>query len=630
MIAEVAHFFLILACALSLGQAVLTLSKSTINQSLQRKLAGGVFACLLVSFAGLVWVFATSDFSVVSVAQNSHTAKPFLYKIAASWGHHEGSLVLWSLILAGFGWWAARSTRLRIVGHHWVLGVQGALTAAFTSLTVITSNPFLRLDPPPLQGASLNPILQDPSLAFHPPLLYVGYVGFSIVFAYAIAALLTGRADADWARAVRPFALVAWSCLTFGIGLGSYWAYYELGWGGWWFWDPVENASLLPWLSGTALVHSLVVLQKRGLFAPWAVFLAIISFSLSILGTFLVRSGVLTSVHAFALDPVRGYAVLLIFLIFSGGALLLFGLQAHRLSSPQKAVQFSITSREGMMTLNTLMLAVLTFTVLVGTIYPLILEGLTGQTISVGPPYYHQVFTPISALILLILPFGMMTAWRRSGFVKTGPLWWAGLACAATLILGLGMFHVKHSVFLAAAVLGVWVIVVSVLDLLRRPVKTMGVWGMTLAHIGVGALCIGAVAENAFNGYMAKSLAVGERLEFDDYTLTLDGVSEGTAQNYMAMTGQVTVQRAGGGDVTLQPERRYYFVSGQTTTEAAIRPTPTHDLYATIGPVDVSDGTPRWSVRLAKHPMIPVIYLGFILMTLGGAMAAVRTIRGRA
>ncbi len=628
VIPEVSHFLLMMALVLSFGQAVAVFAPTSgaVVRG-QRVMATGLTAVLALSFLGLIWSFVTSDFSVRAVAENSHTAKPFLYKIAAAWGHHEGSLVLWVLILALFGWWVSRlraSDRFMQV----TMGVQGALILAFVALIVFTSNPFLRLDPVPLQGASLNPLLQDPSLALHPPMLYVGYVGFSVVFALAVAALVTGRADADWARLVRPVSLVAWSFLTLGIGLGSYWAYYELGWGGWWFWDPVENASLLPWLSGTALIHSLIVLQKRGLFAAWAVFLGIISFCLSILGTFLVRSGVLTSVHAFAMDPLRGYAVLLIFLLFAGGAFALYAVRAHRLSTGVEAPEFTMTSREGMMTINTVVLAVLTLTVLVGTLYPLLLEGLTGQSISVGPPYYNQVFTPISALLLLMLPVGSVMAWRHVG-ERPKRLWVPAVVvmlCGVLLTLWLGVAHLWP---IAGLVLGGWVVLCSVIDLWQRPVRTVGVWGMALAHIGVGLLAVAAVAETAFRDDITRPLAIGESLEIGPTQLTLRRVGEVDGENYVAMRGQVEATLRNGKQQTFWPERRYFPASAQTTTEAAIRTTPLGDLYVTIAEPKMRDGEAVWPVRVARHPMIPALYLGMLLMALGGGLAAYQTYRRR-
>ncbi|MDD3838480.1 MAG: heme lyase CcmF/NrfE family subunit, partial [Phenylobacterium sp.] len=504
MIVELGAFALVLGLALSIAQAA-TLALARMRRSAALAGAGegmalGAFLSLAVAFVALVWAFVVSDFSVANVAENSHTAKPLLYRIAGAWGSHEGSILLWCLALTGYG------AAVAGLGRHLpadlkasALAVQGLLGAVFLAYTVFASNPFLRLDPAPVEGRSLNPLLQDPALALHPPFLYAGYVGLSVVFSFAVAALIEGRVDAAWARWVRPWTLAAWSLLTLGITLGAFWAYYELGWGGWWFWDPVENASFMPWLVATALLHSAIVTEKRGALPGWTVFLALAAFSFSMLGAFLVRSGVLTSVHAFAVDPERGVLLLIILGIMAGGGFALFTWRAPSLTP---GGVFAPISRESALVLNNILLAAATATVLLGTLFPLIREAATGEAISVGPPYFNLTFTPLMAILLLLLPVGPLLAWKRGDALGAAQRLWAAAGLALAVALAVFALSEPKKAFGAMGMgLGAWLIAGAVAELAERgrafrvpAAETFrrlanlprGAWGMTLAHIGLG------------------------------------------------------------------------------------------------------------------------------------------------
>jgi cytochrome c-type biogenesis protein CcmF len=615
---ELGQFCLMLALGLAVTQVVVSVRPSPIGAALAARAHRLGFWAVAAAFVCLIVCAVVSDFSVSAVAQYSHTAKPLFYKISGVWGNHQGSMLLWVLMLSLFGLGVVRAS-LDMETRCYALAGQGALQTAFLLFIVGASDPLARVFPVPVQGDSLNPLLQDPALAFHPPLLYAGYVGFSAVFAMAAAALITGRVHADWARAVRPVALVAWVCLTLGIALGSYWAYYELGWGGWWFWDPVENASLLPWLSGTALVHALLITQRRGLFPGWTVFLALLTFSLSLLGTFLVRSGVLTSVHAFALDPARGYAVLAILGLFSGGGFVLFALRGADLDGADEP--FALSSREGLMMFNNLMLSAACFAVLIGTLYPLLLEGLTGRSISVGAPYFNAVFTPLMAALLLLIPIGLAAPWRHVRKPLSGHIRLLAGVLFAVFIIGVAVLGPHQAGTAFGLALGVWVIAGSVWDAVLRTRGGAG-WRLAtvavmVAHLGLGVFVIGAVAESAGRHEASTTMRIGQTVTVDHQVWTLESVGEVDGPNYVAARAVLR-----GPDGVVLPERRFYPASGQSTTEAAITSHLWGDRYVTIGEPQAGPGDDLvWPVRIARHPLILWVYLGCVLMALGGAVA---------
>ncbi|GBF58200.1 cytochrome c-type biogenesis protein CcmF [Candidatus Phycosocius bacilliformis] len=638
MIAELGHFFIFLALLASFAQAGTGLwaghARDGRFAAMARAATDVATLSILIAFFALMSAFIRSDFSVENVATNSHTLKPMLYKIAGTWGSHEGSMVLWCLISAGFGWMLAHASK----GLRWDLraravGVQGLLTAVMMAYLAFASNPFIRLDPAPLQGAGLNPLLQDPSLAAHPPFLYLGYVGSSVVFSLAVAALLEGRVDAAWARWVRPWALASWTFLTIGIALGSYWAYYELGWGGWWFWDPVENASFMPWLLGAALLHSAIVTEKRGALASWTVLLAILTFSLSLLGTFLVRSGVLTSVHAFALDPERGFIILMILAVFTGGALALFAWRGPSLGSDRGL--FAPISREGALVLNNLFLTVATATVLVGTLYPLLGEAVFKRALSVGPPYFNLTFTPLMALVLVALPIAPYLAWKRGDLVAVlQRLWVAGLITALALTLSWALMGGKALAAIGIG-LGTWLVCGSVAELLDRVrfgklpwpqvwqrVKGLqrAAWGMTLAHLGIGIFVLGAVSETSFRIEHTASLGLGESTRFAGRTVTLEAVTAEEGPNYYADRARLVV-KDGRAELILSPERRFYPAARMPTTEVALRSSLGGDVYAALGDPAEINGRMAWTVRLYWNPLVIAIFGGAFLMALGGAIS---------
>ena len=640
VIDEFGSFALLLAFALSLAQAGTSFAARVRRDATLRGAgegaAFGAFIAVAIAFAALMHAFVTSDFSVLNVADNSHTDKPLLYKVAAVWGSHEGSMLLWCLALTGFGAAVALFGRRLPSGlKALVIATQGTLGVLFIGYTAFASNPFVRVMRPPVEGASLNPILQDPFLAIHPPFLYAGYVGFSVVFSFAVAALIEGRVDAAWARWVRPWTLAAWSCLTVGITLGSFWAYYELGWGGWWFWDPVENASFMPWLVGTALLHSAIVTEKRGALAGWTVFLALAAFTFSMLGAFLVRSGVLTSVHAFAVDPRRGTILLIILAVAAGAGFSLFAWRAPQLRG--EGGLFAPVSREGALVLNNLFLAAATVTVLLGTLYPLIRQALTGEAISVGAPYFALTFAPLMAICLLILPVGPFMAWKRGDALGAVQRLWAAAALALLAAL-VGYFLLQPDKLFTAAglALGSWLIAGSLWELATR-VKTgvvparetlrrlaalpRGQFGMTLAHAGLGVFVLGAAFETSGRIDAAEALSLGQSLKVGAYVLTLKAVAPVEGQNYEAERATLSVQGPNGAAADVTPERRFYPANRQTTSKIAIERHGTSDLYVVVGDKRGTGGRPAWLIRAYWNPWARLIFGGPILMALGGLIS---------
>jgi cytochrome c-type biogenesis protein CcmF len=641
MIAETGAFLAILAAVLSLAQGVLGLGGGN-----KPSFSAAAAACaqlslglLALSFLALVSLFLTSDFSVAVVANNSHTLKPLIYKIAGTWGNHEGSMLLWCLISALFGALLA-TLRGGLSQGLWsrAVGVQGLVTLGALVYTLGLSSPFARLDPAPFQGGDLNPLLQDPALAIHPPLLYLGYVGLSVPFSLALAALMEGEANAAWAKALRPWTLVAWASLTVGIALGSYWAYYELGWGGWWFWDPVENASFMPWLAACALLHSAIVTERRGSLASWTILLAIIGFALALLGTFLVRSGALTSVHAFAVDPARGTAVLVLFSLAVGAGLSLYAWRAPTLMRP---AGFAAVSRESFLVLNNLGLAIAAGTVLIGTLYPLLIEALTGQLISVGPPFFDITFAPLMAVVLLALPVAPLLAWRR-GDVRTALrlLWPAGLAAGAAFGLGLLLVGGGFWTGLGLAV-AVWAMLGAFAYVYKRwgqggprtarrlATLPLAAWAMALAHFGVGVFTLGAVAETSFRTESAARLQPGETTTFAGRTVKLVDIVEVEGPNYYATRVRLEVTQ-GGRTVAAAPERRFYPAADRPTTEVAILNSLTGDFYIALGESSTSEsGALSYTLRLYQHPMVHLIFFGALLMALGGGLGLAALARQR-
>ena len=636
MVPELGHFALVIALALALAQAALAFTGAATGRAAllatARPVATGQFLFVLGAFAALAASFVASDFSVVNVATNSNSRLPAHYRFAATWGSHEGSMLLWTLMLAG--WTFAVATFSRQLPERFVarvLGVMGLVSAGFLAFMLLTSNPFERLIPPADDGRDLNPLLQDPGMVIHPPMLYMGYVGFSVAFAFAIAALLEGRLDAAWARWSRPWTTAAWCFLTVGIALGSAWAYYELGWGGWWFWDPVENASFMPWLAGTALIHSLAVTEKRGAFRSWTVLLAIVTFSLSLVGTFLVRSGVLTSVHAFATDPRRGVFILLFLVIVIGGSLALFAWRAPRVGLGSG---FAPVSRESLLLGNNVLLAVALAAVMLGTLYPLFLDALNMGKISVGPPYFDAVFFPLMAPAVFLMAIGPMASWKRA----TLPGLWVrlrlalGVSAVAALVLPfvLGRF----SLLIAFGLwLGLWVVAASLAQLVQRlsaapqaalraklAAQPLSWYGMTLAHIGVAVFILGVTIVKGYETERDLRMAPGDTVALGGYEFTFKGTKEVPGPNYAAMQAEFEVRPAGSPTVirTMRPEKRVYHASGQTMTEADIDTGLTRDLYVSLGE-PVGDGA--WGVRVYHKPFVDWIWGGCFLMALGGALA---------
>jgi cytochrome c-type biogenesis protein CcmF len=633
MTVEIGHFAMILALAMALAQSVLPLIGAQTGNaawmSLARPSARGQFLFVAIAYGCLTSAFINNDFSVLLAAQHSNSTLPLVFRITAVWGNHEGSILLWSLILSG--WTLAVSIFSKQLDERTVarvLGVMGLISVGFLLFTLTTSNPFERLLPGAPDGRDLNPLLQDAGMVIHPPMLYMGYVGFVVAFAFAIAALLSGRMDTAWARWSRPWTTVAWCFLTFGIALGSFWAYYELGWGGWWFWDPVENASFMPWLVGTALMHSLAVTEKRGGFKMWTALLAIIAFSLSLLGTFIVRSGVLSSVHAFATDPARGIFILAFLATVIGGSLALFAWRAPKVGA---GGSFEAVSRESMLLANNVLLVVAAAAVLLGTIYPLVIDALGMGKLSVGPPYFNAVFVPLMAPALFLMGVGPMTRWRQAGAMDLArKLRWAfGVSAASAVIAPFVLGHwtpmIGFGLLLAA-----WVASTAVLNLVTRVrehpagvatalAKQPGsYYGMLLAHFGVAVFIVGVTVVSGFNTETDVRMEPGETVTAGGNTFRMDDVRELRGPNYVSAQATITVTRDGKPVATLLPERRVYNVSRSPMTEVAIDRGFTRDLYVALG--EPVSGT-AWSVRVHHKPFVNWIWLGCLLMASGGLLA---------
>jgi len=636
MIPEIGHFALILALMLAALAASLPMIGAARGDgrliALAPPLAVGQLIFVALAFLALMQAFVVSDFSVSTVAANSHTAKPMLYKIAGVWGNHEGSLVLWVLILTLFGALVGLfGGSLPAAFRARVLSVQAMISVGFLLFMLLTSNPFLRLDPAPPEGNGLNPLLQDPGLAFHPPLLYLGYVGFSTAFSFAVAALIEGRVGPSWARWMRPWVLLAWMALTAGIALGSWWAYYELGWGGWWFWDPVENASFMPWLAGTALLHSTIVVEKRDALKRWTILLSILTFALSLLGTFLVRSGVLTSVHAFAVDPERGVFILALLAVAIGGSLLLYGWRAPGM---EEGGLFAPVSREGALVVNNILLSVATGIVLAGTLYPLFLDAMSGAKISVGPPFFNLTFTPLMVLVILFLGFGPLLAWKRGDLATAaGKLKWAAIGAMVAAAVGWIAFGAGPVLAFFGFALGGWLAIAVLTEIAHRTgfgrVPLDRAWrrarglgrahyGMSLAHLGLAVTVFGITASEAWTVEKLEVLSPGESVEIGEYRFTLQQIMPAAGPNYTAIRGQFDVFEGERLLTTLSPESRTYTTPPMQTTEAGIYPLVSGDLYAVIGE---SKGGEAWSARLYHKPLISWIWAGSLLMIAGGALS---------
>jgi cytochrome c-type biogenesis protein CcmF len=637
MIPELGHYALMLALGLALIQGTMpivgTRSNDAALMSMAAPAALAQFAFVAMAFGALAVCYVTSDFSVLNVYENSNSQMPLIYRLTSIWGNHEGSMMLWVTILTFFGALvAAFGTNLPVVLKANALAVQAWIAAAFQLFILMTSNPFLRIPDAPLEGRDLNPILQDPGLAFHPPMLYLGYVGFSIAFSFAIAALIEGRIDAAWARWVRPWVLGAWMCLTLGIAGGSYWAYYELGWGGFWFWDPVENASLMPWLAGTALLHSAIVMEKRGALKVWTILLAILTFSLSLIGTFLVRSGVLTSVHAFAVDPTRGIFILGILIIFIGGALALYAWRAPLL---KQGGLFAPISREGALVFNNLFLTTACATVFVGTLYPLALEALTGDKISVGPPFFDLTFGPLFIPLMAAMPFGPLLGWKRGDLVGAAQRLLAA-ALLATLATAAAFAIEQGGPVLAPFGVGVAIFVMAgaVTDFAERTLvfrvpfraalhRALGMprsaWGTTFAHFGMGMTLLGIVGVTAWGSERIAEIKPGDSLNIAHYRMTLDGTFNRAGPNYRDTVARFTVHRLNGELIgNMEPSRRAFPDREMATTEAALMSRGVSQIYVSIGDPNKDGSVP---VRLYFKPYVLMIWLGAVFMFIGGGFS---------
>ena len=633
MIPEIGHIALITAFVVALLQCVLSLwgahTQQTRLMAIAKPAAFAQFLMILLAFACLIYAFMNNDFSVLNVAENSNASLPMIYRICASWGSHEGSILLWALMLSAWGLAVACfSKNLPSYVLARTLGVMGFISSGTLLFTIATSNPFLRILPPALNGRDLNPLLQDPGMIIHPPMLYMGYVGTSVVFSLAIAALLSGKLDSSWARWSRPWITTAWCFLTIGIALGSAWAYYELGWGGWWFWDPVENASFMPWLLGTALIHSLAVTEKRGGFKMWTALLAILTFSMSLLGTFLVRSGVITSVHAFATDPTRGIFILVFLAILIGGSLTLFALRAPRASIGES---FDTVSKDSMLLANNILLLVSAFTVLLGTLYPLILDALGLGKISVGQPYFNAVFIPLMAPALFLMGVGPITKWRSAQPIELATqLRWAlaitviTSAIAAltmrswTALIGFGLF------------IAIWIVSATINNLIARlrlhpqgfltglKIQPMSYYGMVIAHLGVAVFVFGVTMVTGFEEEKDLRMQAGSTSELAGYQIRFDGVKEVLGSNYTAAQGQITISKDGQVLTVMQPEKRKYFSSEMLMTEAAIYSKVSGDMYISMAePVSKTE----WGVKVQYKPFVSWIWAGAFLIALGGFFA---------
>lgn len=641
MTPELGHFVLALALALALVQSTIPLFGAARGNLLwmrsARSTAFGQVVFVGLAFAALMRAFVVSDFTVLNVANNSHSLKPMIFKVAATWGSHEGSLLLWVFILTIFGAAvAAFGSKLPETLRARTLAMQAWISVGFLSFLLFTSNPFERVFPPPLDGADLNPLLQDIGLAMHPPLLYFGYVGFSIVFSFAAAALIEGRIDTAWARWVRPWTLAAWISLTAGIALGSWWAYYELGWGGWWFWDPVENVSFMPWLLGTALLHSAIVTEKRDAFKSWTILLAILTFSLSLLGTFVVRSGLLTSVHAFAVDPERGLYILGLLAISIGGSLALY---AWRAPMMEGGGLFKPISREAGLLLNNLILATATGTVLFGTLYPLFLEAVSGDKISVGPPFFNGAFVPMMLPLVFVMGLGPFLSWKRADLV--GVLqrvrFVVVLAVLATLAIWyfakggpvLAYLSILIALWLFFASLREWALRVRLFEVpLQESIRRArnlprAAHGMTLAHAGVAVLMIGMIGSSVWKSEEIAFVEPGTSVNFAGFDVTFEGVQRVRGPNYIADQGTLRVERGGSFVTALKPERRSYPVAQSTTTESAIRSTLAGDLYASITEpsLDEAEESGAWTLRILYEPFVGLLWLGAAMLVIGGSLS---------
>ncbi|HBH11270.1 MAG TPA: c-type cytochrome biogenesis protein CcmF [Gammaproteobacteria bacterium] len=633
MIAELGNFSLILALAMACIQSFFPIvGASQGNQtwmSLARPVARLQFLFVLIAFVLLVYLFLVNDFSIAYVANNSNTLLPWFYRFSAVWGAHEGSLLLWVLILNI--WTIAVTFFSRRLPEYFlsrVIGVMGAISIGFLMFMLFTSNPFTRLFPVPLDGADLNPLLQDPGLIIHPPVLYMGYVGFSVAFSFAIAALLAGNLDTTWARWSRPWTLLAWIFLTLGIALGSWWAYYELGWGGWWFWDPVENASFMPWLIGTALIHSLAATDKRGIFKNWTILLAICAFALSLLGTFLVRSGVITSVHAFATDPTRGIFILALLGFFVGGSLVLYAINAP---STERGGKFKLLSRETFLLLNSILFLVAMLTVLLGTIYPLIIEALDLGKLSVGPPYFNAVFVPIMSPLIIFVGLAVITKWKQDNFQKI--LKQLRILLVSSLLVGtcIGLIFFTNNQFksIAGIVAALWISSTTIYSLFIKiknkknklaalMIIPRSFYGMLIAHIGFAVCIVGITITSQHSIDVHKRMKINDTVEFADYKFYLKDLKTLSGPNYKATEAVVNVIKNEKLITTLRSQKRMYTVRNMPMTEAGIDAGFTRDIYMALGePLDDDS----WSIRLYHKPFVRWIWLGAILMALGGVLA---------
>ena len=631
MIVEIGHYALVLAFVLALFQATvpligMRLGDARLMQS-ARSVALAQFAFVVLAYAALTYAHVVSDFSLVNVYENSHSAKPLVYKISGVWGNHEGSMLLWVLVLSICGASVALFSRIMPEPlRAGALGVQGWIGAAFLLFVLATSNPFARFAEAPLEGRDLNPILQDPGLAIHPPLLYLGYVGFSVTFSFAAAALISGRIDAGWALIVRPWVLAAWMFLTLGIAMGSYWAYYTLGWGGFWFWDPVENASLMPWLAGTALLHCMSVMQKRDALKIWTIFLAILAFSLSLLGTFLVRSGVLTSVHAFANDPARGVFILAILVLFIGGALILFAVRANAL---QAGCVFAPVSREGALVLNNLVLTCACATVFIGTLYPLALEAVTGEKISVGAPYFNLTFIPLCLPLALAMPFGQQLAWKRGTLLGAAQRLTIAAGCAFVASAALALAKGGPVLSIIAAGLAIFLIIGSFADVIARSFRGPGhvlarafgmprsAWATSIAHAGMGLTILG-LASTGWGVEEIVRMQPGQAVAVGPYELTTTSIVPGKGPNF-EQTVAHTLIRAGGVTVAeIDPAQRFYPVRQMSRAEAGIATLGLGQVYMSVAEVN-HDGS--IDARLYWKPIVVLIWIGALVMTAGGLLS---------
>ncbi len=636
MIVELGHFALILALVLSFGQVTAAFTGVYFSwrdwQNFTMLVSVVIFLLLLSSFVSLAYSFIGSDFSVKIVAENSHSLKPLLYKISGTWGNHEGSMLLWVLILSLFGWLVvAFGSDLNLRFKSLVVGVQSSILILFLSFLIFTSNPFERLIPTPFDGKGLNPLLQDPGLAFHPPFLYLGYVGLSISFSFAIAALIEGKIDAAWAKWVRPWTLMAWIFLTIGIAMGSWWAYYELGWGGWWFWDPVENASFMPWLTSVALLHSSIVVEKRETLKNWTVLLAILAFSFSLIGTFIVRSGVITSVHAFATDPTRGVYLLGILVFVIGGSLILYAFRSSKISP---TVSFSFVSRESALVLNNLLLMVSAAIVFLGTIWPILMETFTGSKVSVGAPFFNLAFTPFMVILAMILPIGAVMPWRKGNIYNNSKPFFGVLVLS--VVLGAMVWSMQTGERFLAPIgltIAVWVVSGALVDFYIRlgdfatPIKIKlyriysfrgADWGKTIAHVGFGLIIFGISAITAWETEDIRVMDLKETALIDGYEFTLDKVSNVNGANYVSTMGEVSVKYDGKLITILKPEKRLYTVQNITTTEAAIDMGLLRDLYVVLGDQQENGG---WVLRTYVKPFINWIWIGALVLSFGGLIS---------